>query len=272
MLWKKRKLLIVWLLILAVPFLSAVVLAISVTAKHGSRKLQPSWTTMVSNFRLVLLSENTKYELASCFITSTVLCLTSAIITVTAALPIAFTLGTRWRKHLWAATGVVIGARVVPITAAIPIFEYLERFLHISGNWSFVTGLYTLLLLPLACALLAAAPWPQLTINLKLLAMDAPLSVGSAVLQVFRALGPDLRITGGAVFLLAWCDFVIASFFLPAGDSTISRLLANKQSFLGTEWGPLGAAIILSALPVLVVAIVISKAVKVRVRLSHEQS
>lgn len=257
---------------LAVPFLSAVILAISVSAKHGSRKLQPSWTTAVSNFRAVLLGGDTDYEFAVCFLTSTVLCLTSALITVTVALPIARTLGTRWRKHMWAATGVVIGARVVPVTASIPVFEYLGQLLNLSGSWLFVTALYTLLLLPLACVLMAAAPWPQLNVNLKLLEMDAPLSVGGVLSQALRTLGPDLRITGGAVFLLAWCDFVIASFFLPAGDSTISRLLANKQSFLGTEWGLLGAAIILSALPVLVVTTAISKAMKGRVRLSHEQS
>lgn len=147
MFWKKRKLLIVWLLMLAVPFLSAVILAISVSAKHGSRKLQPSWTTAVSNFRAVLLGGDTDYEFAVCFITSTVLCLTSALITVAVALPIARTLGTRWRKHLWAATGVVIGARVVPVTASIPVFEYLGQLLNLSGSWLFVTALYTLLLL-----------------------------------------------------------------------------------------------------------------------------
>jgi hypothetical protein len=119
---------------------------------------------------------------------------------------------------------------------------------------------------------MAAAPWQQVELNMKLLALDAPLNAVGVLTSVFRGLGPDLRITGGAVFLLAWSDFVIASFFLPTGHSTISRLLANKQSFLGTQWGQLGAAVIISAIPVLVAVWIISKAVKGRMKLANEQS
>jgi len=140
------------------------------------------------------------------------------------------------------------------------------------NSWILVIALYTLLLLPLACALLSAAPWPQFDLNLKFLAMDAPVSVSGAISQALKALGPDVRITAAAVFLLTWCDFVISSFFLPTGDSTLSRLLANKQGFLGTQWGKLGAGIIISTLPVVAAIMVISRALRTRVRLSHDQA
>ena len=103
-----------------------------------------------------------------------------------------------------------------------------------------------------------------------MMALDANPLPKEVLSHVVRIIGPDLGITGSAVFLLAWSDFVISSFFLPPGESTVSQVLASKQSFLGTQWGPLGAAVLVSIVPVVLGIAAMSGALAQRKRFRYE--
>lgn len=269
---KDKVLVYLWFCILTLPLAAAVLIAVSVIGDHSTHRLQPSFTTALANFANVLVgtdSEGSKF--LSAFKTSLSLSLGASILAVLGALPIARLLGTKWRSQLWTVAAIVIGARVVPATAPIPIFTDLANRLQLENSWLLVIVLYVLIFLPMACALLSAAQWPEIAFAQELLALDAKLEWWHKLKYEFRALGPDLCITGGAVFLLCWSDFIIASFFLSPGELTITRFLANSQTFYGTKWGYLGAAIILSLLPVMAAIFLISQSIRLRVKSIEEE-
>src|SRR5579863_9229483 len=133
--WQRARLFqSVWLLVLAGPFVSAILLAVSAISEPGSRTFRPSWAAANWNFREVLFGGDTSYEFLWSFGTSAVLCLGSAVLTVAIALPIAHAVGTRWRKHLWAVCAAAVGARVVPVTAPIPSLESLQHLLRLPNS------------------------------------------------------------------------------------------------------------------------------------------
>ena len=268
---RNKVLLYTWIGILLVPFATAILLAFGSASGQGSNRIHLSVVTGMSNFSTVVVGERgEELQFISSFGNSLWVAMVASLLAVCPALPVAQKLGSKWRSSLWTVAAICIGARVVPVTAPLPVFRSLARAIYVSNSLTLLIVLYVLLFFPLACALLSTAEWEKIGEACQVLEMDAELGRWDRLQHYYSSLLADIGIAMGVVFLMCWSDFVIASFFLPPGEITISNLLLTKQTFYGTSWGRLGAAIILSSVPVALIVMVGDFALRRRATNAYE--
>lgn len=268
---RNRLLLYTWIGILLAPFATAILLAFGSAGGQGSNRISLSVVTGMSNFSTVIVgARGEEPEFVASFGNSLVVAIVASLFAVCPALPVAQKLGSKWRPWLWTVATICVGARVVPVTAPLPIFFWLARSAHVNNSVTLLIVLYILLFFPLACALLSTAEWGKISEGRQVLEMDADLTRWERLKHYYRTLLPDIGLAMGVVFLMCWSDFVVASFFLPAGKITISNLLLKNQTYYGTSWGRLGAAIILSGIPVALIVLVGDFALRRRATLAYE--
>ncbi len=266
-----RPFVILWIAILAVPFCTSIFLAASISGDHATQRGHIAWRTAVSNFASVVeVNKAGGSSLPRALFTSLWICLSAATITVCLAAPTGQFIGLRYEMRMWTIAAAAVGTRVVPVTAALPVFAAVQAGLRLGNSWQFTLVLYVALFLPFASALLAAAPWQEIMIAQQLLGLDAALSRGDRLRYWRDALGSDVALAAVSIFLLCWSDFVVASFFLPSDMETVTGLLFKFQAFSGTQWGKMGAALAVSLLPIMVVMLLTFTLIKRRRVVTHE--
>jgi multiple sugar transport system permease protein len=263
--------LLLWAAAVGLPVVASVFLSLCVGQNSGTHASGCGVSTTCSNYSFVITEKDTDGSprfltalLNSAFISGIV-----AVTSVLVALPLARRIGGGPKRRLWNAGALALGLRVIPVTAPLPVFAWTQERLALSNGWFVACALYVSLLLPLACVLLSAADWSQIEMGQNVLAMDAPFRNWESLRYRVRAIAPDLSITFAAVFLLCWSDFVVAASFLPPTTLTLARLLANYQTFYGTQWGLLGTAIVLSIVPIVLLAIFALQVVSLRASASE---
>jgi multiple sugar transport system permease protein len=261
---RRRVALAVWLVTLAGPFLAAVTMSVCVGDVIGSHALTCSAATIYLNYVRVAFGGDGSSPLLKALTNSALLAGTVAIVSTAVALPVAAWLARRSTRSLWNAGAFAIGLRVVPVTAPLPVFAAFQEFLGAPNGWPIAVGMYCALFLPVASVLLAAGDWQTAHQSGVLLSLDERLSASESARLYFHALATDIFLAALGVFLLCWSDFVVAVSFLRPATPTVATVLANYQTFYGTQWGLLGTAVVLSIMPLAVASILGFLALRVR--------
>ena len=259
-----------WIFVALVPFATAFVLAIGASSAAGTFYLQPSLATLVANFSLVTGSD-TQASIGESLSTSLWLSLTCSTVTVTLAIGAGAALS-RIQGSTWVVTSAFVGSRVIPITAALPLFAMLVGVLGLPKGLLVVATLYVLLFLPLAAALLSGARWEDARRSIEFVALDGPILPAGRLLLFARFIAVDIAIAVVAVFLLCWSEFFLAAFLLQPGEVTIAHYFSSFETINGYMWGPLGAAVVLSTIPAGVAIAVAVAVVRFRGGRSNETS
>jgi len=251
-----------WIFAALIPFMTAFVLAAGASATAGTFYLQPSLATLAANFSLVTDSDAQTNIRASLF-TSLWLSLACSIVTTALATGAGAALS-RLRGSAWIVTSAFVGSRVVPVTAALPLFAMLIGVLRLPKGLFVIAVLYVLLFLPLAAALLSGARWQETQRAIGIINLDGALSLTGRAFLVVRSIGADIAIAAITVFLLCWSEFFLAAFLLQPGEVTIARYFSSFETINGYMWGPLGAAIVLSMIPAVIAIAAVGAVIRLR--------
>ncbi|MGA5356337.1 carbohydrate ABC transporter permease [Streptomyces purpurascens] len=247
-----------YLVFLAFPFLWLLSTAFKPPRELGS--LHPTWIPKdptLANFRQAFDEQ----PLLHAALNSLVAALTTAVVAVLIATPMAYVVARRRTRLAKAVTGWVVVSQAFPfVLVIIPLFLVLKNLRMINS----VPGLvlvYVVWALPFALWMLAgyvrAVP-PELE---EAAAIDGAGRVRTLVSVTAPLLAPGIVATGLFAFITAWNEFFFALVLLKTTEKqTLPVVLTH---FIGAEGvadlGPLAAAAFLATLPSLVVFAIIQR-------------
>jgi raffinose/stachyose/melibiose transport system permease protein len=168
----------------------------------------------------------------------------------------------KWKLSGVAFLFVMLGM-MIPIHASlIPLFIVLRKLRLLSTHFGLVLA-YTASCLPVAVFVfsnfLRSTPYE----------LEAAAFIdGSGVLRtffviIFPTLAPAIATVAISVVLSSWNEFIMASTFLQ--DPSIYTLPVGLTAFksrYATDWGPLGAAIVISCLPIITFYFIFSERIE----------
>jgi len=166
----------------------------------------------------------------------------------------------RGRKTM---TAIFMLGLMIPIHAALlPLFIVLGRLNLISTHWALIIP-YTAFAIPLAILIISG-----FIHNIPRELEEAACIDGASIYGIFiKIIVPMLMPAVSTVmiftFLQSWNELLFAQVFI--SKETVRTLTAGIQSMYGqyqTDWGPIGAALMVATLPTLVLYLLMSKEVQ----------
>jgi raffinose/stachyose/melibiose transport system permease protein len=214
---------------------------------------------LFSNYTQALIGGKAAlYFLNSIFVTGTTI-----IFTCLFSLMSAYALERMvWRGRKIIMTIFMLGL-MVPIHAALlPLFVVLGRMNLISTHWALILP-YTAFAIPLAILIISG-----FIHNIPRELEEAACIDGASIYGIFlRIIVPMLMPAISTVmiftFLQSWNELLFAQVFI--SKETVRTLTAGIQSMYGqyqTDWGPIGAALMVATLPTLILYLIMSKEVQ----------
>ena len=182
-----------------------------------------------------------------------------ALFSAMAAYPIA-RLTFRWKDRLYAL--FLSGLFVAPITGLIPLMKLLHRLHLIDTSWALILP-YMAFGLPLSIAIMRSF-YVNLPPNLE----DAAKVDGLGIWQTFwKIIFPLAKPALYTVIILqvitSWNEYLFALVFLRTPNKfTLPRAVASFSGTFVTDYGLLNAAIVISALPTIIIYLIFAERIR----------
>lgn len=186
----------------------------------------------------------------------------TTLVALAFATPIAYVITQVWRPSSASSGRVMLyflGAIITPpIGLLFPLYNAFD-IVHLVGSvWS-VLILYTFFSLPLAVLLLRtymlAVP-RELAEAARVDGAGEWRVLGTCILPIVRG---GVIATGVLCVLQQWNEYMFASVLLSGQHATLPIVIASFLNFEGTQWGPLSAAGVIGAFPMVVFALLVQR-------------
>ncbi len=214
----------------------------------------PSHPTL-SNFTSALRAQNFVTDMKNSLIVTSCAVLASLVIGFLGALAIA-----RFRFYgKRAMILVILVVQMVPFLALlIPLYLMLNGF-HLTNSLTGITIVYLIIVLPYTVWMLRG-----FIVNIPRELDEAAMVDGCSRWQTFYRIilpltGPGLVAASIYGFIQAWNEFIIINTLNSPEKQNLMAWLASNQTLRGTAWGPLMAGATISALPVVVLFLIIQR-------------
>jgi N,N'-diacetylchitobiose transport system permease protein len=154
---------------------------------------------------------------------------------------------------------VILMVQMVPlVTVLIPLFLMMQKA-HLTKSLVGVSIVYVAMILPYTVWTLRG-----FISGIPRELDEAALIDGCSRFQVFLRIilpltGPGLVATSVYGFIQAWNEFIIINTFNDQSQQNLMAWLLQNQTLRGTFWGPMMAASILTALPVVIFFLIIQR-------------
>ncbi|MFJ1748376.1 carbohydrate ABC transporter permease [Streptomyces sp. NPDC088116] len=250
--------LLCYLVFLAVPFLWLISTAFKPAQELGS--LHPTWIPdhpTLGNFRQAFDEQPLLHAAGN----SLLVALSTALIAVVIATPMAYVMARRRGRLAAAATGWVVVSQAFPfVLVIIPLFLVLKN-LHLINTLAGLVMVYVVWALPFALWMLTGYVRALPAELEEAAAVDGAGRLRTLVSVTAPLLAPGIVATALFAFITAWNEFFFALVLLKTPEKqTLPVVLTH---FLGAEGvadlGPLAAAAFLATLPSLVVFALIQR-------------
>lgn len=168
----------------------------------------------------------------------------------------------KWKFNKWAMRILLLGL-MIPIHAALlPVFVMMRNIHLINTLWSLILP-YTAFAFPMAIMIISGF-LGSIPRELE----EAACIDGCSVYRLFfliilPLLRPAIATISIFTFLQTWNELMFAVTFI--SKESMKTLTVGIQSMSGqylTEWGPIGAALVVATIPTLIIYLVLSKQVQ----------
>jgi len=167
-----------------------------------------------------------------------------------------------WRGRKVVMTLLMLGLMIPIHTALLPLFIVLGRLKILSTHWALILP-YTAFAIPLAILIISGFIHSIPREMEEAACIDGASIYGIFFYIIVPMLLPAISTVAIFTFLQSWNELLFAQVFI---SKDIARTLtAGIQAMYGqyqTDWGPIGAALTVSALPTLLIYLMMSKEVQ----------
>jgi ABC-type glycerol-3-phosphate transport system permease component len=186
----------------------------------------------------------------------------TTLIALALAAPVAYVTTQIWETSSPSSAKVMLyflGAVITPpIGLLFPLYNAFDLAHLVGSVWCLII-LYTFFSLPLAVLLMRtymlAVP-RELAESARVDGAGEWRILGSCILPIVRG---GIIATAVLCVLQQWNEFMFASVLVSSQHATLPVVIASFLNFEGTQWGPLSAAGVVGALPMVVFALLVQR-------------
>lgn len=193
------------------------------------------------------------------FVNSVLVTVVAALLTILLASFTTFAI-TRMR---WRQSGIMLGlfmiGLMIPVhSTLIPLFSLFEKF-HLIDSLLSIMLTYTAFNLPITMMILLGFYY-ALPGEVEEAAVMDGCSVNRMFLQIVLPMTMPVMVTAAIINMIYnWNEFIFVNTFISSDD--LKTLTVGVQNFVGqytTDWGAIGATLMISILPILIVFLILS--------------